>query len=104
MRRTRWPRGRQRGPRPARSCAAENQSNDIARGDTVRVEAFDAVHQRAHQKQPPAVLALDVVGTRRVPDVAVQVERLTLVLHVDDELPGVDFGAHEDALLWILVV
>jgi hypothetical protein len=77
---------------------------DVAVRRAVRVEALDAIHERAHEEQASAVLALDVQRIGRIADVAVEVEGLALVLHVDDETHRVDGGAHAHALVWIFVV
>src|SRR5436305_1802155 len=105
MRRTRWRREKRPGPRSARSCASERESADVAAARAEdAVEAFDTIHERAHEEQAAAVLALEVLGIGGVADVAVEVEGLAFVLHVDDEAERIHIGADADPLFRILVV
>src|SRR5204863_7102693 len=87
-------------PRPRTASPCETQTrqprgpsladHDQTHGIPPRaVETLDVVHQFAHQKQSASVLTLDVIWSRRIESAQLEVEALSFVLNLDDELPGV---------------
>src|SRR5664279_4031601 len=59
-------------------------------------EALDAVHESGHEKEPPAIFALEVLGLRRVCQAILEVEAVALVEHLEDQavLRHVDLHLH----------
>src|SRR4051812_30714336 len=104
MHRIQWHRETRQGPRSTRSYSRERETHHVATGGSIRIEPLDPIHERAHEEEPTAVLALEVLWIGGVARLAIEIEPFALVLHVDDEALGVDFGTHANALLRILVV
>ena len=63
----------------------ERQPDDVAAGAARCVEALDAIHELAHEEQPAAVLALEVLRVGGVDGARVEVEAAALVRDFDDE-------------------
>src|SRR5205814_10060289 len=88
--RSAFPHETQRGPPPAPSRPMQRQADDVA----LVAEAFYAVHQRPHQKEPATLLSGEILVQRTVDGALVEIEAGTFVDDFKDEVGVADDGAH----------
>src|SRR5690349_12194014 len=72
----------QRGPLRALSLAMQRQPNDVP----IVAEAFDAIHQPAHQKKSAALFPGEILGRGAVLLTLVEIEARTLVYDLENQV------------------